>query len=257
VTGSEGAGLTYRIDGEGDPLLLLMGLGAAGEAWAPHVAAWRGLFATVAVDNRGTGGSPVPPGSWTTAQMADDAAALVRALDLGPVRVVGISMGGAIAQELALRHPDLVQRLVITASWARCSPWTAQVLDALVTAQRELTAPEFTRLLQLMIWTPGYLEAHTEELASVRRDAETITAQAFAAQAAACRTHDTLRRLAQIEVPVLVTAGDRDVFVPLELSRELAGAIPGAELEVFAGSAHTHHWEELDRYNAFVGDWLT
>jgi pimeloyl-ACP methyl ester carboxylesterase len=83
-----------------------------------------------------------------------------------------------------------------------------------------------------------------------------MSPSAFAAQAAACTGHDALDRLAGIAVPTLVTAGDEDVFTPPRCARQLADGIPGARLEVFAGAAHTHHWERLDEFNALVEEWL-
>lgn len=110
--------LAWTETGLGDPVLLIMGLNAPGSAWQPHVDQWSQSFRCLAVDNRGAGASPAPPGPYTTAAMAEDHIRLIENLSLGRCRVVGISMGGAIAQELALRRPDLVERLVLVATWA-------------------------------------------------------------------------------------------------------------------------------------------
>ena len=119
---TNGIELAYTEHGDGEPLLLIMGLGADSSAWESHVAAYHKRYRCIAVDNRGVGASSTPVGPYSTGQMADDYAGLLEALDLGPVRVVGISMGGAIAQELALRHPELVERLVLVATWAKSDP---------------------------------------------------------------------------------------------------------------------------------------
>ena len=118
---AEGVRLTYARQGDGEPLVLMMGLGADRTAWERRMAAWDAGFACYAVDNRGAGDSDQPAGQYRTAEMADDYAGLITSLGLGPVPVIGISMGGAIAQELALNHPDLVSRLVLVSSWARRS----------------------------------------------------------------------------------------------------------------------------------------
>jgi pimeloyl-ACP methyl ester carboxylesterase len=249
--------LTHREQGQGEPLLLIMGLGADGSAWDPHVAEWSKRFRCLAVDNRGAGRSPAPPGPYSTAEMADDYARLARRLNLEGLRVVGISMGGAIAQELALRHPDLVSKLVLVATWARLTPYPREVFAHLARIRASVPPDVFTRTLQLWIWSPAWFDAHLDELVAEQEAADGAMPQpAFDAQAAACITHDTSARLAQIRVPTLVTAGDRDVFVPPALSNELADGIPRAELEVFSGWAHTHHWEDLDRFNALVREWL-
>ncbi|MFJ4784067.1 alpha/beta fold hydrolase [Streptomyces sp. NPDC088794] len=246
--------LAYTEIGVGEPLVLIMGLGAPGTAWEPHTAAWSRSFRCLAADNRGAGKSPAPPGPYTTAAMADDYADLIKGQELGPARVVGISMGGAIAQELALRHPELVSRLVLVASWARCDPHTAEIFRTLpLIWDRQEVA---TALLQWLIWTPGWFAAHEDELLAERTAPGRMSCSAFGAHAAACVSHDALDRLGGIRAPTLVTAGDADLFVPPRLSRELAEAVPGATLEIFSGAGHTHHWEQLDRFNTIVEAWL-
>ena len=249
--------LAYRESGQGEPLLLIMGLGADASAWDPHVAEWSKAFRCLAVDNRGAGRSAAPPGPYSTGEMADDYARLARGLNLEGVRVVGISMGGAIAQELALRHPDLVSKLVLVATWARLTPYAREVFAHLARIRAAVPPEVFTRTLQLWIWSPAWFDAHLDELLAEQDAADGAMSQAaFDAQAAACITHHAAERLADIRVPTLVTAGDLDVFVPPVLSQELADGIPQAELEVFPGWAHTHHWEDLDRFNALVREWL-
>jgi pimeloyl-ACP methyl ester carboxylesterase len=252
-----GIDLAYREIGRGEPLVLAMGLGADGAAWERHVDRWAATFRCVAVDNRGAGASSAPPGPYRTAELADDYAELIDALGLGPVCMVGVSMGGAVAQELALRHPALVRRLVLVSSWARLDAYTAEVFAGLAAVRAQADRATFTQLLQLWIWSPGWFDRHRAELVAEREAAGAAMAQhAFAAQAAACAGHDTLDRLHRIAVPTLVTAGSRDVFTPLRYADELAGGIPGARQEVFEGMAHTHHWERLDEFNALVEEWL-
>jgi pimeloyl-ACP methyl ester carboxylesterase len=244
----QGIRLGYRQAGHGAPLVLAMGLGADAAAWEPHLRAWSRRFRCIAVDNRGAGASSAPPGPYNTAQLADDYAELIIALGLGPVPVVGISMGGTIAQELALRHPALVSRLVLVSSWARLDSYAAQVFANLAAVRAQADRATFTWLLQLWIWSAGWFEQAGGSLTAERA--------AFEAQAAACIGHDALSRLGDITVPVLITAGDRDVFTPPRFAEQLAGAIPCASLTVFPGAAHTHHWERLDEFNALVEEWL-
>jgi pimeloyl-ACP methyl ester carboxylesterase len=248
--------LAYHEVGSGPVLLLVMGLGADRSAWDPHVERWATRFRCIVVDNRGAGLSPAPPGPYTTAELADDYAALAANLDLGPVDVVGISMGGAIAQELALRHPHVVRRLVLAASWARPGPYTIAVLQSLAAARRYLPAEEFVRALQTTIWTPGWFDDHAAGLARDRSSPLAAEPMAFEAQANACASHDVLDRLGEISAPTLVTAGAQDRFVPLTLSVDLAAALPCSRLEVFKRTGHVHHFEEVDRFNALVEEWL-
>jgi pimeloyl-ACP methyl ester carboxylesterase len=143
----QGISLAYREAGQGQPLVLAMGLGADGGAWAPHVRAWARRFRCVAVDNRGAGASSAPPGPYSTAQLADDYAELITELGLGPVPVAGISMGGAIAQELALRHPALITRLVLVSSWARLDRYGAEVFASLSAVRAQADRATFARLV--------------------------------------------------------------------------------------------------------------
>jgi pimeloyl-ACP methyl ester carboxylesterase len=242
-------------EGDGPPLVLLMGLGADGETWRPHLDAWTASFRCLAVDNRGAGRTPrggTPP---STADLADDVVELLDALGLERVRVAGISMGAGIGQELALRHPERVERLVLVAPWARVDAATASTLEVLERARSSGDPRLFGSVLRNLIWTPEWIDAHAAEMEPGLGAPPTMTAEAFADQVAACRTHDTIARLGGILCPTLVTWGARDVFIRPDLSAETAAAIPGAETRVFA-TGHVHHWEELGAFNEEIGGWL-
>lgn len=247
--------LSYTATGEGRPLLLMMGLGADRSAWDRHLRRWSREFRCLAVDNRGAGASPAPAGPYSTAEMADDYAALLDREGVEQADIVGISMGGAIAQEFALRHPDRVRRIVMVATWSHSTPYLDAVLDVLAAVRRGLDTAAYVTALQTVIWTPEAFVRDAEALAGDRRGPVVVGLDAFDAQVAACRTHDVRERLAAIEAPVLVTAGAADRFVPADLSRELAGALRRADYEEFA-TGHVHHFEELDRFNDLVVRWL-
>lgn len=254
---SDGCPISYRLVGQGRPLLLVMGLGADVTAWADHVPAYVPRSRCILVDNRGVGRSGQPAGPYSTAQMADDCARVVEAVAGEPVAVVGISMGGAIAQELTLRHPGLVRALVLVSTWARCDGYLADVFDHLRTAHAMLGPVEFAQLLQLRIWSSAYVSGHLEELRRARQVAAEapVPHHAFAAQSAACISHDTLGRLGAIDVPTLVTVGREDCFTVPACSEQIHAAIPGSHLEVFPGG-HTHHWEQLGAFNALTSEWV-
>ena len=247
--------LAYEDIGNGEPLVLIMGLGATADAWEPHVRAWSREFRCIAVDNRGTGDSSAPVGPYSTAELAEDYAELIAELRLERVRVVGLSMGGAVAQELALRHPRLVRRMVLVSSWARLDRHAIETFENLAAVRAQARPETFHRLLQLWIWSPGWFSQHAEELA--RPPTGPLMSQpAFAAQVAACVAHDTLDRLAAIRIPTLITAGTQDLFTPVPYAQGLAAGIPDARLEIFDGLGHTHHWEALDPFNELVEGWL-
>ena len=101
--------LAYEVRGEGEPLILIMGLSARGAFWEDHILEYEKHFKCIVIDNRGAGDSPKPEGPYTSRLMADDTAALIKELNLGQCHVAGISMGGIIAQELAINYPELIQ----------------------------------------------------------------------------------------------------------------------------------------------------
>ena len=194
---TNGINMYYEQQGEGPPLLLLMGLGAPAARWEEHVKCYARYFRCILVDNRGVGRSDQPLGPYTTAMMADDIAGLINELGVDSVHLSGISMGGAIAQELALRHPRLVRSLILNCTWPRCDTYMRRMFSLLrALVSTDLPPEEFVRFIFLLIFTPAY---HTENLADLeRRQEETLSyahpqsAEAFAAQCNACISHDSL-----------------------------------------------------------------
>ncbi|MBB6670690.1 alpha/beta fold hydrolase [Cohnella nanjingensis] len=250
---TNGIRLHYTEKGEGEPLVLLMGLGADGSAWEENARAYEPHFRCIRIDNRGTGESDKPEGPYTTKMMAADALGLLDALGIRRAHFSGISMGGAIAQEVALAAPERMLSLTLNCSWASCDVYTRAIFETLAAGYAALAADEFQKLLQLIIYTPAYHEHHDDLLEAARRQASSsaspMPAHAFRAQCDACVSHRTQGRLGAIGVPTLITAGDRDIFTPLALSQAIAEEIGHAELAVFEGSGHTHHWDRLDDFN--------
>jgi pimeloyl-ACP methyl ester carboxylesterase len=249
--------LSYVQIGSGAPLVLIMGLGASAAAWQPHYDAWSATRRCIAVDNRGAGASSLGTQPASTRNMAQDVAELMDHLQLGNCDVVGISMGSCIAQELAIARPDLVRSMVLVAPWARTDPVTKSQLQ-LVGRLRQLGDAElFNEFLRNLVWTPEWINEHLEEMTSSLSAAFQMSNEAFAQQVAACVTHDTLSRLGALRLPVLVTVGDADRFIQPTLSHEVANTITGASRLAFPGLGHVHHWEDLERFNRTVMDWLS
>jgi len=159
---ANGIEIGYQVRGTGEPLILIMGLGAGGELWEEHVKAYEKAFSCILVDNRGAGGSDKPEGPYTTRMMADDIAALMQVLGIKKAGIAGLSMGGAIAQCLAIHHPEKVRSLVIACSWARCDAYLKRVIEHLQSARRFLPPVDFARMLQLLIFTPEYHRTNLE-----------------------------------------------------------------------------------------------
>ncbi|NQZ58878.1 MAG: alpha/beta hydrolase, partial [Lentisphaeraceae bacterium] len=166
----------------------------------------------------------------------------------------GISMGGAIAQELALNHPQLIRSLVIISSWAKCDASAVQVFDHFKDMRKISTPADFMKLLQLWIFAPPFFQ-NEECQASLQEGRETapenhMDLHAFLAQSDACIGHDTLDRVSTLsQFPTLITVGEQDIFTPPKFSEQLHQLIEGSELVVFRGTGHAHHWEDLETFN--------
>jgi pimeloyl-ACP methyl ester carboxylesterase len=232
----------YEVTGRPDapPLLLVMGMGFSSRAWHTLPALLGGEFRVIVFDNCGTGRSSGPPRMFRTRDMADDAVAVLDALGLPAVHVFGISMGGMIAQEIALRHPDRVLALALGATFAghlrssKPSPLVAfELLRAALRGDR-LPPERLARLLVSSAFFSGERAAYDRWFRNVER----IRGGVALRQILAVLTHETRRRLPRLAVPTLVLTGDEDRLVPPANSRELARLVPGAKLVVLRGAGH-------------------
>ncbi|MBO0938891.1 alpha/beta hydrolase [Fibrella sp. HMF5335] len=259
---TNGISLYYDERGAGEPLLLIMGITAPGSVWQKHADYWQQNFRCIMPDNRGVGRSDKPAGPYTTAQMADDYAGLIDQLGLGKVRVVGVSMGSTIAQQLALRHADKVHSLVLMCPWARCDRTAEAIFRHMATIKARLRPEEFANYIQLLIYAKRSWddEATYADLLAGRTAAATDESpqplHGLEAQAEACITHNTLADLPQITQPCLVIGGRQDMFTPVWMAEEVAGAIPNAQLHLYDNAGHAFHWECIDDFNSRVMDWL-
>ena len=258
---ANGIKLHYEERGSGEPLLLIMGITAPGSVWEKHAAYWEPHFRCILFDNRGVGFSDKPEGPYTSAQMADDCAALLDALNIFSARVAGVSMGGIIAQQLALRHPDKVQSMVLMCPWARCDRKAEAVFKHMMHAKR-LRPEEFSNFVQLLIYDKSSWDkddVYEELLQSQQQDAVNPFPQplhGLEGQAHACIDHNVLDKLPNIHQPCLVIGGEEDMFVPAWMVREVAEAIPNAELHLYENAGHAFHWEKIDDFNPRVLKWL-
>jgi pimeloyl-ACP methyl ester carboxylesterase/acyl carrier protein len=234
----DGAPLHYEIVGSGPPLLLLNGIGLDLSAWGPLVHELCGERRLVLLETRGSGLSGAPPEPCSTARLAADALALLDHLSLGPVDVLGFSLGGLVAQELALLAPDRIRSLVLAATAARVPGRTRRVLDAwrrLLLAG--VDADAFRREQFAWVFGPGTLENDTliEGALATLAGAPAPSARGFAAQADACLAHDTRERASRIGAPALVLAGEDDVLLPAAAAETLAGLLPRGRFERHPG----------------------
>lgn len=238
---SSGARIHWEAEGSGEPVLLIMGHLYSSRMWYPLLPALTQTRRAIWFDNRGTGQSDTTR-SATFGQFADDALAVLDAAGVERAHVYGVSMGGGIAAEFAMRYPDRVTSLVLGCTMMKTAktpkaPWVARLLYYLPLG--------LIRPLLLSRMTPeAYGSAAPAE--AVARDMEMIAGDRFTmtgvrAQAAAIAAYVTAREgVGRLAMPTLVLHGDEDRTVDVKYGRELAAAIPNSRLVIFEGAGHNY-----------------
>lgn len=254
-------GVLLRVEevGHGPPLLLVMGLGASLETWVAQRDAFAARHRVILFDNRGAGESESPPPPWTVPGMADDAVGVLDALGIARAHVLGVSMGGMIAQEMAIRFPERVDRLVVAVSFARPDPLRRAFLLFRRWARlqgADLVQEGVANLPWLV--SPAVLNDpdRLEAVLGIVSAMPLMSAEAYAQQVDAILEHDTLSRLGEVRAPTLVLAAAEDVLTPVFLSREIAAAIPGARLAILPRGNHAVQIEEPHAFNTAVLEFL-
>jgi 3-oxoadipate enol-lactonase len=244
----------YDVYGDGQPLLMIMGLGASSAVWDPPlVEKLARSYGVVTFDNRGTGQSDKPDAPYSIQMFADDAAGLLDNLNIPSAHILGVSMGGMIAQEFALRHPARVATLTLgctTAGGEKSVPPPAESLQVL-TAPREGVPPEeVIRRTWPLSYTSNFIAKRRDELeAAMWRVLKNPTPPfAFQRQLEATYTLQIWDRLPQITSPTLVVTGSDDVLIPAKNSELIASRIPGAKLHIIAGVGHGFMHEGQDEF---------
>lgn len=260
---TNGIKMYYEESGSGDPVIMIMGVTANGAVWEAHAEDWSQHFRCIMPDNRGVGLSDKPAGDYTSAMMADDYAGLMDELGIEKARIVGVSMGSIIAQELALRHPDKVQSTVLMCSWAKCDRYATAIFEHMIDCKSRLRPEQFMKWVQTLIFTKPFWdndEAHQGLLDGLNDAATNSSPQpvhGLEGQVAACINHDTTDRLGQINCDTLVIGGVNDMFTPKWMSDEVAAAIPNSEQHMYENAGHAFHWECMDDFNPRIREWLT
>jgi 3-oxoadipate enol-lactonase len=244
--------LDCERSGSGPPLLLIMGMSGTALHWGePVLELLRRDFELIAYDHRGVGASSRLEGSLTIAQLAEDASGLLAALGIDSAHVLGISMGGMIAQELALGHPEQVRTLALGCTYCggpqsvEAHPSVFQRLgEAMMSGDREraLRAGWEVNVSRAMVDDE---EAYAAFLAIAERRA--VAVPVVMAQLQACQAHDTSTRLEDLRMPTLVIHGSEDEMLPAGNGRLIASLIPDSKLEIFDGVGHMFFWERPER----------
>ena len=253
-TGS-GATIYYEEHGSGEPLLCVTGLATDTLGWALQVPTFSQRHRTVIFDNRDVGQSSMVTGSYEVADMARDALDLADAIGLDSFHLLGLSMGGAIAQELALTAPEWVRSLTLVSSFARPDARLEAILEAWRLIYPILGPRNFAQQSWPWLFTWRFFE-RPSAFRNLQRYAENYPRpqepDAFIRQARVTIGQDRRERLAALRIPTLVIAGAEDALVPPYLGRELADHIPGARYAALPGVGHSANLEGRAEFNRLV-----
>jgi 3-oxoadipate enol-lactonase len=260
ATASDGTRLNYEVFGprHGEPLLLIQGLGADRRGWLRQRRALSGRFRGIVFDNRGAGRSDHPAGPYDLEVMAEDALAVLDAAGVARAHVMGASMGGIIAQIIAVRHPERTRSLVLACTACRHHEWRRELLAEWAELAGNEGMASFARSAVRWLIGPRSLRRFWPAVGLVGPLAMTGSPDAFVAQVQAILAMDDSLRaeLSAIEVPALVLVGSQDILTPMGDSEELAEEIPGAELVVIRGAAHGFMLEHGAAFNRTVVEFL-
>ena len=248
----EGIELSYDRAGSGPPLLLIMGMSGTFDHWdARFLADLRHDFDVIVYDHRGVGSSSRLAGQLSIARLAEDAAGLLAALEIDSAHVLGISMGGMAAQELALAHPGRVRTLALGCTYCGGEGSALAGEDVMRRLAEGMSSGVRERAIRAA-W-----EANVSPSFAAKEDAYArfleiglrrgVAVEVIMAQMRAIAGHDTSGRLAEIELPTLVLHGTLDEMLPVQNGRMIAGLIPGSSLEIFDGVGHLFFWEQPER----------
>jgi len=246
----------YEIHGKGDPLILIMGLRRNLEWWYCQIPSLSKHFRVIAFDNRGAGRSDKPEMDYSIRLFADDTAALMEALDIENAHILGISMGGYIAQELAINYPEKVRNLILgcTSCGGERGVRMSQERMEKFTTNKGLSPEEILRKDMDIYFSDKFIQDNPEKI----REFIEISlryyqpAHAFERQFAACLKHDTADRLSNISAPTWIVAGDDDHLVPSENSQILKELMPWAKLQFLPACRHAFFIEDAELFNREV-----
>jgi 3-oxoadipate enol-lactonase len=254
--------IEHYAEGDGPPLLMIRGFSSDCSNWSePFLSPLQQHFTTIRFSNRGTGLTDKPDGPISVKQMADDAAHLLEALDIDRAHVFGVSMGGMIAQELALNHPERVNGLVLGCT----IPGGPQTVGAgpeivrMLLPEEGLSREELARKAWPVLVVPSFIETHRDFLEEMMQLAfqHPTPVETFGKHSEAVNGFDAFDRLPQIQAATLVIHGDSDILLKQENGAMVAGLIPGSEFVTIEGVGHMFFWEKPEESSRTIIEFLS
>ena len=257
---TDGIRLHYQVFGSSSrpTVLMIQGLGADKHGWDMQRFVFAARYRVIALDNRGAGRSDKPFGHYSLEQMADDAVAVLDAVGVDAAHVVGASMGGAISQIVALKHPQRVLSLTLACTACQHHPWRRELLESWAVLAAEQGMGAMTTQAARWVIGPRSFRRLVPAFGWLGPLAMGRTSHAFVAQVRAIlATDDSMaERMSEIIVPALVIVGNQDILTPRGDSEELAERLPNAELVVISGAAHGLMVEHASTFNKVVLEFL-
>ena len=249
----------YALEGDGDETVVLVnGLADDLTTWDFQVPALLGAgYRVLRFDNRGIGATSKPAGPYSSAQLAADTKGLVDALGIARFHLMGVSMGGMIAQSYAIAYPGDLTSVTLACTYAAPGPFCGRMFAMWADLAPVLGVPFVMRDVTLWAFTLDFFRRREAELAEFETAMRYLDmpVHAYLAQLAVIQHHDTTADLANITVPTLVLAGEQDILIPVALSEELCKGIPGAQWRTSPGG-HGCMWEHPDAFNETFLDFL-
>lgn len=251
--------VNYLLEGDGaETIVLLNGLADDLQTWVFQVEDFLTAgYRVLRFDNRGIGATSKPAGPYSSRMLADDAKALVDHLGITDFHLMGVSMGGMIAQEYALAYGADLRSATFACTYAAPGPFCSRMFDMWAGIAPVLGVPYVMRDVTLWAFTVPFFEQRDDELAEFETAMRYMDqpVHAYLAQLAVIQQHDTTDRLGQIDVPTLVLAGEQDILIPVSLSRQLHAGIPGATWAATKGG-HACLWEHPAEFNRAFLDFI-
>lgn len=254
-----GQRLYYEVHGEGDPLVIVMGLSGDLLAWAPQIPVFAQSYQVIAVENRDVGRSSYADGPYEIADMADDTLAVVDEVGVAGFHLLGLSMGGAISQQIALKAPDRIRTLTLGVTWGGAGNYMQERSRLLGEQYRRMSREEQVEYLMLEGMSEKFYE-DADTVAWLKRmmlsNPNPQETEGFVRQLDACGRHEVRDRLGELSMPVHVIGAARDLMVPSWKSTELAELIPGSKLTMLDGAPHLVNIEDAETFNRTVLEFL-
>jgi len=254
-----GISIYYETQGEGKPILFLHGAAMDHNAWNLQVPVLKEHFKCIMYDARGCGDSDKPQEPYSIRMLASDAAALLDSLGIQKTHVVGNSMGGATAQELAINHPQKIDKLVLASSVSAQDHWSKTWHHGLMAIRKKLGPEEYGEFLSCFSYTYRMFTERYAELQELKKltRSKPIPDFSFENQFKAMLEHNTLDRLHLIKTPTLVVVGEEDAWTPPRFSRQIAELIPNAKLITIKEASHSFFREKVDEANKILLNFLS